>query len=85
MGTDSIDDLDLFRSGGMKKLFGNVYAPSAIGTLLREFAFGRNRKPESVLRELLVSLASRADILPGLADHAFIDIDSLLAPGLRKR
>ena len=80
VGADSIDDLDLLRSGGMKKLFGNVYAPSTIGTLLREFTFGHNRQLESVLREHLVELASRTGILPGLADHAFIDIDSLLRP-----
>jgi len=80
VGADSIDDLNLLRSGGMKELFGNVYAPSTIGTLLREFTFGHNRQLESVLREHLAELASRADILPGLADHAFIDIDSLLRP-----
>ena len=34
-GADSIDDLDVVRSGGMKTLFGGVYAPSTIGTLLR--------------------------------------------------
>ncbi|MGB2919435.1 MAG: IS1380 family transposase, partial [Mycobacterium sp.] len=33
-GADSIDDLDVVRSGGMKTLFGEVYAPSTIGTLL---------------------------------------------------
>ena len=80
MGADSIDDLDLLRSGGMKKMFGHVYAPSTIGTLLREFTFGHNRQLESVLREHLVELASRTGILPGLADQAFIDIDSLLRP-----
>jgi hypothetical protein len=34
-GADSIDDLDIVRSGGMKTLFGGVYAPSTVGTLLR--------------------------------------------------
>jgi hypothetical protein len=38
-GADSIDDVDLVRSGGMKTLFEQVYAPSTIGTLLREFTF----------------------------------------------
>lgn len=33
-----------------------------------------------MLREHLVELASRTGILPGLADQAFIDIDSLLRP-----
>jgi hypothetical protein len=39
-GADCIDDVDALRSGGMKTLFGAVYAPSTIGTLLREFTFG---------------------------------------------
>jgi hypothetical protein len=29
-GADSIDDLDVIRSGGMKKLFGGVYAGSSL-------------------------------------------------------
>ncbi|CAN3128255.1 hypothetical protein ACNUDN_02027 [Mycobacterium sp. smrl_JER01] len=45
-GADSIDDLDIVRSGGMKTLFGDVYAPSTIGTLLREFTFGYARQPQ---------------------------------------
>ena len=42
-GADCIDDIDLVRSGGMKTLFGGVYAPSTVGTLLREFTFGHAR------------------------------------------
>ena len=49
-GADSIDDLDVVRCGGMKRLFDGVYAPSTIGTLLREFTFGHVRQLESVLR-----------------------------------
>ena len=79
-GADSIDDIVLLRSGGMKHLVGSVYAPSTVGTALREFTFGHNRQLESVLRARLVALAGRTDILPGIADRAFIDIDSLLRP-----
>jgi hypothetical protein len=79
-GADSIDDIDLLRSGGMKHLFESVYAPSTVGTLLREFTFGHNRQLESVLREHLVDLSARTDILPAIAERAFIDIDSLLRP-----
>lgn len=79
-GADCIDDIDLLRSGGMKHLFGTVYAPSTVGTLLREFTFGHNRQLESVLRQHLVALARRTDILPGIADRVFVDIDSLLRP-----
>ena len=77
-GADSIDDLDVVRSGGMKTLFGGVYAPSTIGTLLREFTFGHARQLESVLREHLARLCQRVDLLPGADTGAFIDIDSLL-------
>ena len=38
-GADCIDDIDVIRSGGMKTLFDGVYAPSTVGTLLREFTF----------------------------------------------
>jgi hypothetical protein len=79
-GADSIDDVDLVRSGGMRALFGGVYAPSTIGTLLREFSFGHARQLESVLRHHLAALCDRVDLLPGADERVFIDIDSLLRP-----
>ena len=79
-GADSIDDVDVVRSGGMKTLFDDVYAPSTIGTLLREFSFGHARQLESVLRGHLGVLCARADLLPGAGVRAFVDIDSLLRP-----
>ena len=79
-GADCIDDVDAVRSGGMKMLFGGVYAPSTIGTLLREFTFGHARQLESALREHLVALCERVDLLPGADQRVFIDIDSLLRP-----
>ena len=79
-GADSIDDVDAVRAGGMKTLFGDVYAPSTIGTLLREFSFGHARQLESVLAHHVASLCQRVDLLPGAEVRAFIDIDSLLRP-----
>jgi hypothetical protein len=79
-GADSINDVDVVRSGGMKTLFGGVYAPSTIGTLLREFSFGHARQLESVLRHHLSALYDGVDLLPGADVRAFIDIDSLLRP-----
>ena len=79
-GADSIDDLDVLRAGGMPILFDGVYAPSTLGTLLREFSFGHARQLESVLREHLAALAERAELLVGIDEQAFIDIDSLLRP-----
>ena len=37
---DSIDDLDVIRSGGMRRLFGGVYASATLGQFLREFSYG---------------------------------------------
>ena len=79
-GADSIDDIDVLRSGGMKTVFGGVYAPSMVGTLLREFTFGHARQLESVLREHLVALCGRVDLLPGADERVFVDVDSLLRP-----
>lgn len=79
-GADSIDDLDMLRAGGMPIVFDDVYAPSTLGTLLREFSFGHARQLESVLREHLCALAARTGVLAGIDEQAFIDIDSLLRP-----
>lgn len=80
VGADSIDDLDVLRAGGMPILVDKVYAPSTLGTLLREFSFGHARQLESVLREHLIALAGRTGLLAGISEQAFIDIDSLLRP-----
>jgi hypothetical protein len=79
-GADSIDDLDMLRAGGMPILFDGLYAPSTLGTLLREFSFGHARQLESVLREHLAALTQHTDVLTGIDQQAFIDIDSLLRP-----
>jgi hypothetical protein len=79
-GADSIDDLNILRSGGMPTLFTGVYAPSTLGVLLREFTFGHARQLETVLREHLVALVGRCELLTGIEQQAFIDIDSLLRP-----
>jgi hypothetical protein len=79
-GADSIDDLDVIRAGGMKKLFSAVYAPATRGIFLREFTHGHTRRLASVPRRHLSALAKRTDVLDGIADQAFVDIDSLLRP-----
>jgi hypothetical protein len=56
-GADYVDDVDLVRAGGMKTLFHRVYAPSTVGTLLREFTFGHARQLDSVLAEHLAGHA----------------------------
>ena len=79
-GADSIDDLQVIRSGGMKRLFEQVYAPATLGQFLREFTHGHCLQLASVARAHLVNLAKRTDLLAGIQEQAFIDIDSLLRP-----
>ncbi len=79
-GADCIDDLDVIRSGGMPRLFAGVYACSTLGQLLREFTHGHALQLASVARAHLVSLVEHSNLLAGIADRAFIDIDSLLRP-----
>src|SRR5262245_53062651 len=79
-GADSIDDLDVIRSGGMNKLFGGVYACATLGIFLREFTHGHVRQLAAVLRRLLVALAARTPLLPGIDRRCYVDIDSLLRP-----
>jgi hypothetical protein len=79
-GADSIHDLDLVRAGGVKKLFGGVYAAATLGIFLREFTHGHTRQLSAVLRRHLIALADQTPVLDGIDDRVFIDIDSLLRP-----
>ena len=56
VGADCIDDLDLIRCGGMRRLFGGVYAPATLGQTLREFTHGHTLQLASVLRAHRASL-----------------------------
>ena len=77
---DSIDDLQVIRSGGMKRLFTEVYAPATLGQFLREFTHGHTSQLSSVARAHLVNLVERTDLLAGIESQAYVDIDSLLRP-----
>ena len=79
-GADCIDDLEVIRSGGMASVFGGVYAATTLGQFLREFTHGHTQQLASVARAHLVNLAQRSDLLPGISEQAFVDIDSLLRP-----
>jgi hypothetical protein len=79
-GADSIDDLDVVRAGGMKRVFTGVYAAATLGILLREFTFGHAGQLAAVLRRHLLALAERTSVLDGIEQQAFVDIDSLLRP-----
>jgi hypothetical protein len=79
-GADCIDDLDVIRAGGMRKVFNGIYACATLGIFLREFTHGHTRQLSSVLRKHLVALAEQTPVLQGIGERAFIDIDSLLRP-----
>jgi hypothetical protein len=79
-GADCIDDLGAIRSGGMGKVFGEVYAPATLGQHLREYTGGHVSQLASVAGAHLVNLVKHSDLLPGRQTEAFIDIDSLLRP-----
>jgi Transposase DDE domain group 1 len=79
-GADSIDDLDVVRAGGMRQVFGGVYASATLGIFLREFTHGHTRQLSTVLRRHLVALVEQTPVLTGIGERAFIDIDSLLRP-----
>jgi hypothetical protein len=68
-GADSIDDVDVLRSGGMKSLFGGVYAPSTVGTLLREFTFGHARQLDITHRRHAIIETTFADLIDGPLAH----------------
>jgi hypothetical protein len=77
---DCIDDLQVIRSGGMKRLFAEVYAPATLGQFLREFTHGHCLQLASVARAHLVNLAERTELLAGIESRAYVDVDSLLRP-----
>lgn len=79
-GADSIDDLELVRCGGMPRIFGGVYASATLGQFLREFTHGHVSQLASAARAHLVALAERTEVLAGIEEQAYIDIDSLLRP-----
>jgi hypothetical protein len=51
-GADSINDVDLLRHGGMRRLFTAVRAPPTLGTFLRLFTFGHVRLLDAAARLL---------------------------------
>jgi len=80
-GADSIDDVNVLRAGGTPRVFNEVYAPSTVGILLREFSFGHANQLAAVAREHLIALAARTPLLlAGSDERMFLDIDSLLRP-----
>jgi hypothetical protein len=74
-GADSIEDMYLLRHGAMPMLFGDIRAPSTLGSFLR-FTWRNVLQLQKVHRQVLAELAGRARLVPGKDVLAFVDADS---------
>jgi hypothetical protein len=80
-GADSIDDLDVLRTGAMDRLFRGIRAPSTLGTFLRGFGLGQATALDTVAAQVLIRLVHQAGgrLLPGAGDYAIVDLDSKIS------
>jgi hypothetical protein len=74
-GADSIEDMALLRHGGMGRLSDTIYAPSTLGSFLREFRFGHVRQLDAVAARVTANLAGCSPLLPGADQVAYVDVD----------
>ena len=62
-GADSIDDMALLRHGAMGTLFDRPYAPSTLGSFLRQFTFGHVRQTDAIASRFVRALAEHTGLL----------------------
>ncbi|MFZ2175213.1 MAG: IS1380 family transposase [Rhodococcus sp. (in: high G+C Gram-positive bacteria)] len=75
-GADSIADLAILRHGAMGTIFDRPYAPSTIGSFLREFTFGHVRQLDAVASRFLGNLAAKTPLVSGIdTGRVLVDID----------
>jgi hypothetical protein len=77
-GADSIDDMALLRHGAMGTLFDRPYAPSTLGSFMREFSFGHVRQLDAVATRLLTGLCDRTPLVAGIDGPVLVDIDDTI-------
>ena len=77
-GADSIDDMALLRHGAMGTVFDRPYAPSTLGSFLREFTFGHVRQLDAVAARLLARLHARTPVLAGVNGPVLVDLDDTI-------
>lgn len=88
-GADSIDDMALLRHGGMGRIFRRCYAPSTLGSFLRNFTFGHLRQLDAVASRFLTALAGLTRLLgtplpvvdnqqEGRRGHVLVDVDDTI-------
>ncbi|MCQ4152390.1 IS1380 family transposase [Rhodococcus qingshengii] len=74
-GADSIDDMAVLRHGAMGRVFDHPYAPSTLGSFLREFRFGHVRQLDAIATRMLAGLAEHTPVLAGIDGPVMVDID----------
>ena len=78
-GADSIDDMNLLRHGGMGRLFDRTYAPSTLGSFLREFTFGHVRQLDAVASRVLGNLTADTPLLQVRdGERVMVDLDDTI-------
>lgn len=78
-GADSIDDLNVLRHGGMGRLFDRTYAPSTLGSFLREFRFGHVRQLDAVASRVLGNLTADTPLLRVRdGERVMVDLDDTI-------
>jgi hypothetical protein len=76
-GADSIDDLDVLRTGATDRLFRGIRAPSTLGTFLRGFDIGHATALDTLAAQVLTRLTRHTGgLLPGIGEYAIVDLDS---------
>jgi len=76
VGADSIEDVDVLRTGGTHRLFGGIYAPSTLGSFLRSFTHGHVRQLQAASRRFTANLIPHAGLIPLGEPIVYLDIDS---------
>ncbi|RZL74464.1 MAG: IS1380 family transposase, partial [Rhodococcus sp. (in: high G+C Gram-positive bacteria)] len=77
-GADSIADLTIVRHGAMGTVFDRPYAPSTLGSFLRQFTFGHVRQLDAVASRFLLGLAARTPVVAGIGGRVLVDIDDTI-------
>ena len=77
-GADSIEDMRLLRHGAMGTVFDRPYAPSTLGSFLREFSFGHVRQLDAVASRFLAGLHARTSLLAGIDGPVRVDLDDTI-------
>jgi hypothetical protein len=68
----------LLRHGAMRTIVDRPYAPSTLGSFLRDFTFGHVRQLDAVATRLLARLHQHTPVLAGINGQVLIDLDDTM-------